>query len=111
MRITANAVNGDVSTSPRLERTYMEGESVHASVYDIQIWDIGARDGGLLRTEPTDTDRTITSNGSIVVRINDAFLHFATPDALRALADYANAAADAAEGVLDRWPYPIRYVP
>jgi hypothetical protein len=102
MRINANALNEDVSTSPRLDRTYMAGESVHASVHDIQAWDIGAHAEGLLRTEPTDTARTIASNGSIVVNVGDVRLYFATPDALRALADYATAAADAAEEVLDR---------
>ncbi len=102
MRITANALNIDTDTSPRLERAYLSGESVYASVHDIQSWDIGARCGGLYRTEPTDTARTINSRGSIVVRIGDASLHFATPEALRALADYATAAADAAEEVLDR---------
>jgi hypothetical protein len=101
VRITANALNSDTDRSPRVERAYLTGESVHASVHDIQTWDIGARAGGLLRTEPTDTARTINSRGSIVVRIGDAFLYFATPDALRALADYATAAADAAEEVLD----------
>jgi hypothetical protein len=91
----------DVHLSSEMVRAYLKGESVHVSVHDIQTWDIGARAGGLLRTEPTDTARTINSRGSIVVRIGDAFLYFATPDALRALADYATAAADAAEEVLD----------
>jgi hypothetical protein len=102
MRITARALNDDISTSPRVERTYMAGESVHASVHDIQTGDIGCYSSGILRMDPTDTTRTIATNGSIIVRIGDVSLYFATPDALRALADYATAAADAAEEVLDR---------
>lgn len=102
MRITANALNIHTSASPLMERAFMAGESVHASVHDIQTWDIGVHSGGVLRTEPTDTGRTINSRGSITVRIGDASLYFATPEALRALAEYATIAADAAEEVLDR---------
>ncbi len=102
MRITANAPRDDVHLSSEMVRAYLKGEHIHVGAHDIQTWDIGAHAEGLLRTEPTDTARTITSNGSIVVHVGDVRLYFATPDALRALADYANAAADAAEEVLDR---------